>query len=61
MCVGAVLWSGVTRLVYAATRRDVESIVGDLVATHVGRFEAQLPGIDAGSDRIERRRGGASF
>ena len=44
----------------AHTWADVESIVGDLAATHVGRFEAQLPGIDAGSDRIERRRG-ASF
>lgn len=35
---------------------EVESIVGDLVAAHVGRFEAQLPGIDAGSDRLDRRR-----
>jgi 5'-nucleotidase len=44
----------------AHTWADVETIVGDLAAVHVGRFEAQLPGIDAGSDRIERRRG-ASF
>jgi tRNA(Arg) A34 adenosine deaminase TadA len=28
MCAGAVLWSGVTRLVYAATREDVERLVG---------------------------------
>jgi len=26
MCLGAVLWSGVSRLVYGATRRDVESL-----------------------------------
>ncbi len=35
---------------------EVESIVGDLVATRQGGFEAQLPGIDSGADRIERRR-----
>ena len=35
---------------------EVEQIVGDLVADHVGGFEEQLPGIDAGADRIERRR-----
>jgi len=40
----------------ATTWAEVESIVGDLVTAHVGRFEAQLPGIDAGADRIERRR-----
>jgi len=28
MCLGAVLWSGVTRLVYAATSGDVTSILG---------------------------------
>lgn len=28
MCLGAVVWSGVGRLVYAATRKDVETIVG---------------------------------
>jgi hypothetical protein len=28
MCTGALLWSGVTRLVYAATRRDVETLLG---------------------------------
>lgn len=35
---------------------EVETIVADLVAAHVGRFEPQLPGIDAGADRIERHR-----
>ena len=39
---------------------EVETIVADLVTERVGRFEPQLPGIDAGADRIERRRG-ASF
>ena len=28
MCLGAVLWSGVTRLTYGATAADVEGIVG---------------------------------
>jgi tRNA(Arg) A34 adenosine deaminase TadA len=28
MCLGAVVWSGVSRLVYGATRRDVESLSG---------------------------------
>lgn len=28
MCLGALIWSGVTRLAYAATRRDVEETVG---------------------------------
>ncbi len=28
MCLGAVLWSGVTRLTYAATAADVTSILG---------------------------------
>ncbi len=28
MCAGAVLWSGVVGLVYAATRRDVEHVLG---------------------------------
>jgi 5'-nucleotidase len=34
---------------------EAESIVSDLVAERAGRFEQQLPGIDAGSDRIDRR------
>jgi tRNA(Arg) A34 adenosine deaminase TadA len=28
MCLGAVLWSGVTRLTYGATAADVTSILG---------------------------------
>ncbi len=36
---------------------ELEAIVGDLVASAEGFVEQQLPGIDAGSDRIERRRG----
>ncbi|MGA9277120.1 5' nucleotidase, NT5C type [Ilumatobacter sp.] len=35
---------------------EVEAIVSDLATARVGRFESQLPGIDAGSDRIERHR-----
>jgi hypothetical protein len=34
----------------------VEAIVTDLAAQHTGQFEAQLPGIDAGSDRLHRNR-----
>jgi 5'(3')-deoxyribonucleotidase len=37
---------------------EVEEIVTDLAAQRLGQFEPQLPGIDAGSDRIERRRSG---
>jgi 5'-nucleotidase len=36
---------------------EAESIVTDLVAASEGFVEQQLPGIDAGSDRLERRRG----
>lgn len=35
---------------------EVEAIVTDLAAAHVGQFEAQLPGIDPGADRLDRRR-----
>lgn len=35
---------------------EVEEIVTELVAERVGRFESQLPGIDPGADRLERRR-----
>jgi tRNA(Arg) A34 adenosine deaminase TadA len=28
MCAGAILWSGVTRLAYAASKSDVESLLG---------------------------------
>lgn len=35
---------------------EAERIVGDLVAEAAGYVEQQLPGIDAGADRIARRR-----
>jgi 5'(3')-deoxyribonucleotidase len=35
---------------------DVEAIVSDLAAERLGQFEGQLPGIDAGADRLDRRR-----
>lgn len=41
----------------ADTWYDVEEIVTGLVTEHVGRFEAQLPGVDPGADRLDRRRG----
>ncbi len=41
----------------ADTWFDVEEIVTELVIDHVGRFEAQLPGVDSGADRLDRRRG----
>ncbi|NND74484.1 MAG: hypothetical protein HKN44_05710 [Ilumatobacter sp.] len=40
----------------AANWAEVEEIVTDLAARHVGTFQAQFPGIDAGSDRLDRRR-----
>lgn len=40
----------------ARTWADVEQIVTDLAASHLGGIEVQLPGIDAGTDRIGRRR-----
>ncbi|MFN3257640.1 MAG: 5' nucleotidase, NT5C type [Ilumatobacter sp.] len=39
---------------------EVEEIVSELATAHAGRFEPQLPGFDSGSDRLDRRRGGAS-
>lgn len=39
----------------ASRWEEVEEIVTDLAAQHLGAFEAQLPGIDAGSDRLPRR------
>ncbi|MEI2637870.1 MAG: hypothetical protein V9F03_02550 [Microthrixaceae bacterium] len=33
---------------------EVEEIVADLVAQHQGAFEGQLPGFDAGADRLYR-------
>jgi 5'-nucleotidase len=35
---------------------EVESIVTELAAAHSGSVEVQLPGLDAGSDRLIRRR-----
>ncbi len=35
---------------------DVEAIVSELAAEQLGRFEGQLPGIDAGADRLDRHR-----
>jgi 5'-nucleotidase len=40
----------------ASNWAEVEAIVTDLAAAHVGQFEAQLPGIDPGADRLDRRR-----
>ena len=40
----------------AANWAEVESIVTELAAGHVGQFHSQLPGIDAGADRLDRNR-----
>lgn len=39
----------------AASWAEVESIVTELAAEHLGGFEVQLPGFDAGADRIVLR------
>ncbi len=39
----------------AASWSEVEAIVTDLAATYLGGFEIQLPGFDAGADRLTRR------
>ncbi len=41
----------------ARTWTEVESIVNDLATAHSGALEVQLPGIDAGADRLGRRQG----
>lgn len=41
----------------ARTWDEVEEIVADLVAQRSGSFAGQLPGVDAGADRLDRRRG----
>ncbi len=41
----------------AESWEEVEAIVTELAAARLGRFEAQLPGIDPGADRLDRRRG----
>lgn len=40
----------------AADWTEVESIVIQLAADHLGAFQEQLPGLDPGSDRLDRRR-----
>jgi 5'-nucleotidase len=40
----------------AATWAQAEALVADLVADRTGAFVGQLPGIDAGADRLDRRR-----
>jgi hypothetical protein len=35
---------------------EAESIVADLAAVNLGQVAVQLPGIDAGSDRLQERR-----
>ena len=40
----------------AVSWAEVEAIVTDLAASHSGAVEVQLPGIDAGSDRLGHRR-----
>ncbi|MFP5489555.1 MAG: 5' nucleotidase, NT5C type [Acidimicrobiia bacterium] len=40
----------------AADWAEVESIVTELAAERLGSVEVQLPGIDSGADRIDRRR-----
>lgn len=37
--------------------REVEAIVTELAAARLGSVEVQLPGLDAGADRIDRNRG----
>lgn len=39
----------------ATSWAEVESIVTELAAAHSGALEVQLPGIDAGADRLARR------
>jgi 5'(3')-deoxyribonucleotidase len=40
----------------ARTWDEVEEIVTQLAAERLGRIETQLPGIDPGADRLDRRR-----
>ena len=40
----------------AANWSEVEAIVTELAAARLGSLEVQLPGLDAGADRIDRRR-----
>jgi tRNA(Arg) A34 adenosine deaminase TadA len=54
MCLGAVLWSGVTRLVYAATSGDVTSILGfdEGPLPDAWRQELQRRGIAVEGERL---------
>ena len=40
----------------AASWSEAESVISDLVAETVGAYPATIPGIDAGADRLDRRR-----
>ena len=39
----------------AANWEQAESVISDLVAEAVGSYDAQMPGMDAGADRLDRR------
>jgi tRNA(Arg) A34 adenosine deaminase TadA len=57
MCLGATLWSGVTRLVYGATADDVQSILGFDEGPLPGDWQGELNrrgiAVEAGSLRAE--------
>jgi tRNA(Arg) A34 adenosine deaminase TadA len=57
MCLGAVLWSGVTRLVYGATASDVQGILGFDEGPLPAAWEKELAGrgitVEAGTLRRE--------
>ena len=41
----------------AADWVEAETVLAELVATRMGAFAAQLPGVEAGADRLDRRKG----
>ena len=41
----------------AASWAEIEGMVLDRLAAHQGVAQPQLPGVDAGADRLDRRRG----
>jgi len=41
----------------ASSWAEVEAVVGELVAQRTGAFTPQLPGVAAGADRLDRRKG----
>ena len=73
MCAGAVLWSGVSRLVFAATKADVERLVGfdEGILPRHWRTEFRRRGIEVEGGqqrkascevlRLYRSRGGAIY